>query len=382
MRKIVVASDSFKGSVSSMEVAECAGLAIHKIFPDCEVVKIPVGDGGEGTVGTLIAALGGETVSCIVHDPLMRPIEATYGILADHRTAVIEMAAASGLTLVSVSERNPLRTTTYGTGELIRDAMERGCRDFMIGIGGSATYDGGIGELRDLGFRFLDEGGNELESGGESLGRIYAVDRSMALPQLEESSFTIACDVNNPFYGEEGAAYVFARQKGADDTMVRLLDEGLRNLAEVIGRTEGIEVNQIPGSGAAGGLGGALVAFLKGVLKPGIRMVLDALRFDERIRGADLIITGEGKLDKQTCMGKTPFGVLRAGMRQGIPVVVMGGYVEEVEALNASGFLAVLPLLPYPVSLEQAMDKDFTCRNIGRALEQQLRVIRHYSRRF
>ncbi len=334
-------------------------------------MNIPVGDGGEGTVGTLIAALGGETVSCIVHDPLMRPIEATYGILADHRTAVIEMAAASGLTLVSVSERNPLRTTTYGTGELIRDALERGCRDFLIGIGGSATNDGGIGMLRALGFRFLDEGGNELESGGESLGRIYAVDRSMALPQLEESSFTIACDVNNPFYGEEGAAYVFARQKGADDTMVRLLDEGLRNLAEVIGRTEGIEVNQMPGSCAAGGLGGAFVAFLKCVLKPGIRMVLDALRFDERIRGADLIITGEGKLDKQTCMGKTPFGVLRAGMRQGIPVVVMGGCVEEVEALNASGFLAVLPLLPYPVSLEQAMDKDFTFRNIGRALEQQ-----------
>ena len=351
MRKIVVASDSFKGSVSSIEVAECAELAIRKVFPDCEVVKIPVGDGGEGTVETLITAMGGEAVYCVVHDPLMRPVEATYGILGDNRTAVIEMATASGLTLVPVSERNPLRTTTYGTGELIKDAMDRGCRDFLIGIGGSATNDGGTGMLQALGFRFLDRKGNELGLGGQILNQIYEIDCSRALSQLRETSFTIACDVNNPFYGEKGAAYVFARQKGADDAMVRLLDEGLRNFAEVIKRTGRIKIDDIPG---------------------------DALRFDECIRGADLIITGEGKLDKQTCMGKTPCGVLQAGMRQGIPVIVMGGSVEEVEALNKSGFLAVLPLLPYPVSLEQAMDKDFTCWNIGRALEQQLRVIQYY----
>lgn len=229
-----------------------------------------------------------------------------------------------------------------------------------------------------MGFRFLDRDGNELELGGQILNRIYEIDCSRALSQLRETSFTIACDVNNPFYGEKGAAYVFARQKGADDAMVRLLDEGLRNFAEVIKRTGRIKIDDIPGAGAAGGLGGGFVAFLKAELKPGIRMVLDALRFDECIRGADLIITGEGKLDKQTCMGKTPFGVLQAGVRQDIPVIVMGGSVEEVEALNKSGFLAVLPLLPYPVSLEQAMDKDFTCRNIGRALEQQLRVIQYY----
>ncbi|WP_297907500.1 glycerate kinase [uncultured Parabacteroides sp.] len=378
MRKIVIASDSFKGSVTSAAIAECAEVAVHKVFPDCEVVKIPVGDGGEGTAETLIAALGGEVVSCTVHDPLMRPVEAAYGILGDKRTAVIEMAVASGLTLVTMQERNPLLTTTYGTGELIKDALNRGCRNFLIGIGGSATNDGGTGMLQALGFRFLDEAGNELGSGGQILNRIYSVDRSMALPQLRESSFTIACDVNNPFYGEKGAAYVFARQKGADDAMICSLDEGLRNFAEVIERTERVEVNRIPGSGAAGGLGGGFVAFLKGVLKPGIQMVLEALRFDERIQGADLIITGEGKLDKQTCMGKTPFGVLQAAMRQDIPVIVMGGSVMEVDLLTASGFLAVLPLLPYPVSLEQAMDKEFTERNIMRALEQQLRVIRYY----
>lgn len=377
MRKIVVASDSFKGSVSSAEVADCAEVAIHKVFPDCEVVKIPVGDGGEGTVDTLIAALDGEAVPCRVHDPLMRPIEAVYGILGDKRTAVIEMAAASGLTLIPSSERNPMLTTTYGTGELIKDALSRGCRNFLIGIGGSATNDGGTGMLRALGFRFLDKSGDELGLGGQALSRICSVDHSGVSPSLGEASFTIACDVNNPFYGERGAAYVFARQKGADDAMIRSLDEGLRNFAEVIERTEGIAVNRIPGSGAAGGLGGGFVAFLKATLQPGIQMVLEALRFDERIRDADLIITGEGKLDKQTCMGKTPWGVLRAGSRQGIPVIVIGGSVEAVEALNESGFLAVLPLLPYPVSLERAMEKDFTRQNIMRTLEQQLRVIRY-----
>lgn len=378
MKKIVIASDSFKGSVSSMEVAECAELAIHKVFPDCEVMKIPVGDGGEGTVETLITAMDGKAVSCTVHDPLMRPIEAVYGILGDNRTAVIEMATASGLTLVPLPERNPLLTTTYGTGELIKDALDQGCRNFLIGIGGSATNDAGTGMLQALGFRFLDHEGEELGLGGQILDKVRSVDRSLVLPELREATFTVACDVNNPFYGEKGAAYVFARQKGADDAMIRSLDAGLRNLAGVIKRIEAIEIDDIPGAGAAGGLGGGCVAFLRAALKPGIQMVLEALRFDERIQGADLIITGEGKLDKQTCMGKTPYGVLQAGRRQSIPVIVMGGSVEEVEALNQSGFLAVFPLLPYPVSLEQAMDKDFTCQNIMRALEQQLRLIRYY----
>lgn len=381
MKKIVIASDSFKGSVSSMEVAECAELAIHKVFPTCEVVKIPVGDGGEGTVETLITAMDGKAVSCTVHDPLMRPVEAVYGILGDNRTAVIEMATASGLTLVPLPERDPLLTTTYGTGELIKDALDRGCRNFLIGIGGSATNDAGTGMLQALGFRFLDHEGGELGLGGQILDKVCSVDRSRVLPQLREATFTVACDVNNPFYGEQGAAYVFARQKGADDAMIRSLDEGLRNFAGVIKRIEAIEIDDIPGAGAAGGLGGGCVAFLRAALKPGIQMVLEALRFDERIQGADLIITGEGKLDKQTCMGKTPYGVLQAGRRQNIPVIVIGGSVEEVEALNQSGFLAVFPLLPYPVSLEQAMDKDFTCQNIRRALEQQLRVIRYYSNR-
>lgn len=380
MKKIVVASDSFKGSITSSEVAECAALAIHKVFPECEVVKIPVGDGGEGTVETLITAMHGKMVDCIVHDPLMRPIEVTYGISGDEKTAVIEMATASGLTLVPPAERNPLLTTTYGTGEMIKDALNLGCRNFLLGIGGSATNDAGTGMLQALGFRFLDKDGEVLGLGGEMLSRICSIDDSDVLPSLRETSFTVACDVNNPFYGEKGAAYVFARQKGADDTMIRLLDDGLRNFATVIKKTGREEIDEIPGAGAAGGLGGGCVAFLKAKLKPGIEMVLDTLHFEERIQGADLIITGEGKLDKQTCMGKTPFGVLQAAQKQNIPVIVLGGSVEETEALIKAGFLAVLPLLPYPVSLEQAMDKDFTSDNIMRAVEQQLRVIQYYIR--
>lgn len=381
MKKIVVASDSFKGSVSSSEVAECAGLAIHKVFPKCEVVKIPVGDGGEGTMETLITAMQGKMVDCIVHDPLMRPIEVTYGISGDEKTAVIGMATASGLTLVPPAERNPLLTTTYGTGEMIKDALKRGCRNFLLGIGGSATNDAGTGMLQALGFRFLDKDGEVLELGGEMLSRICSIDDSDVLPSLREASFTVACDVNNPFYGEKGAAYVFARQKGADDRMIRVLDDGLRNFATVIKRTGREEIDEIPGAGAAGGLGGGCVAFLKAKLKPGIEMVLDALHFEERIQGADLVITGEGKLDLQTCMGKTPFGVLQAAKKQNIPVIVLGGAVEETEALNKAGFLAVLPILPYPVSLEQAMDKDFTSHNIMRTLEQQMRVMQYYTHR-
>lgn len=379
MKKIVVASDSFKGSVASAEVAECAERAIHKVFPDCEVVKIPVGDGGEGTVETLITAMQGKTVGCVVHDPLMRPVEVTYGISGDQKTAVIEMAAASGLTLVPVSERNPLVTSTYGTGEMIKDALSWGCRHFLIGIGGSATNDAGMGMLQALGFRFLDKDGQALGLGGEMLGRVWSIDDSGVLPSLREASFTVACDVSNPFYGEQGAAYVFARQKGADEQMIRLLDNGLRNFAAVVKKTGRRAIDTLAGAGAAGGLGGGFVAFLHAVLKPGIQMVLDALHFEERIQGADLIITGEGKLDKQTCMGKTPFGVLQAGLKQAIPVIVLGGSVEETEALNKAGFLAVLPLLPYPVSLEQAMDKGFTRHNIMRVLEQHMRMIRYYT---
>ena len=375
MRKIVIAPDSFKGSVAAREVADSAERAVREVFPACEVVKIPLGDGGEGTMGALLAALGGERVSCRARDPLSRPLWADYAILEDGRTAIVEMARASGLPLLAPAERDPSRATTYGTGELIRDALERGCRRFLLAIGGSATNDGGTGLLRALGYRFLDGRGEELEPCGAALARIAAVDRSGVSPALREASFTVACDVDNPLYGERGAAEVFARQKGADDAMVRMLDAGLRNYARVIERATGTRVDELPGAGAAGGLGAGLVAFLGAELKPGIQMVLEATRFDERIQGADLIITGEGKLDRQTCMGKAPWGVSRAATRQGIPVIALGGSVEDTPLLNQRGFLAVLSILPAPVSLERAMDKDFTLRNIQRTVEQALRIL-------
>lgn len=375
MRKIVVASDSFKGSVSSEEVARSVGVGVRKVLPECEVIEIPVADGGEGTIEALVSAMNGRLVACRVHDPLMRPVEAKYGILEDGRTAVVEMALASGLTLVSAEERNPMLTTTFGTGELIRDALQRGCRQFLVGIGGSATNDAGTGMLQALGFRFLDAEGAELGRGGRILEKIRSVDAAAVLPELRNAFFTIACDVNNPFSGMQGAAFVYARQKGADDGMIGELDRGLKSFAAVIQATLQKEIDTIPGAGAAGGLGGGFIAFLQAELKPGIQMVLDTLHFDERIRNADLIITGEGKMDRQTGMGKTPAGVLEAAKRQQIPVVAIGGTIEDTEALNELGFLSVLSIQPGPVSLDQAMDRNFALRNIQRTVEQLLRLM-------
>ena len=374
MKKIIIASDSFKGCLSSLEVADAARAGILKVLPDCEVVGIPVADGGEGTTEALVAAMNGRFVSCEVHDPLMNLIQVEYGILGDELTAVIEMASASGLTLVPPEKRNPMLTTTCGTGELIKDALQRGCRRFLIGIGGSATNDAGAGMLQALGFRFLDSEGNELDKGGQILEQIAYIDLEKVIPALQESVFTIACDVNNPFSGENGAAFVYARQKGGDDAMIRQLDKGLKHFSDVIQISIGKDIDAIPGAGAAGGLGGGFLAFLPATLKPGIQMVLDALDFNSRIRNADLIITGEGKLDRQTGMGKTPAGVLNAGKKQQIPVIAIGGSVEETDALVQQGFLAVFSIQPGPVSLQLAMEKSFACQQIERIVEQIIRT--------
>ena len=378
MKKVVVASDSFKECLSSMDVVYAATNAIRKVFPNCEVIGIPVADGGEGTVNALVDAMEGKLICCRVHNPLMHIIETFYGILGDGKTAVIEMAAASGLTLVPIEERNPLLTTTYGTGKLIRDALLRGCNRFLIGIGGSATNDAGTGMLQALGFRFLDKEGNELGQGGQILDKICSIDRSQVIPQLQTAVFIIACDVNNPFSGENGAAWVYARQKGAGEAMIRQLDNGLKHLARVILDTEQQDIDRISGAGAAGGLGGGFLAFLQATLKPGIQMVLETLCFDEQIRGADLLITGEGQMDRQTGMSKTPVGILKAEKKQGIPVIAIGGSIEDSESLNCLGFLSVLPIQPGVVTLEQAKDKEFATRNIQRTLEQQLRIIRYF----
>ena len=374
MKKIIIASDSFKGCLSSLDIARAAGAGIRKVLPECEVVGIPVADGGEGTTEALIDAMNGRFVSCEVHDPLMNPLRVEYGILGDRLTAVIEMASSGGLTLVPPEKRNPMLTTTYGTGEVIKDALQRGCRRFLTGIGGSATNDAGTGMLQALGFRFLDSDGKDLDKGGQILEQIAQIDSTKAIPALQESVFTIACDVNNPFSGENGAAFVYARQKGADDAMIRQLDKGLNHFASVIRGALGKDIDSIPGAGAAGGLGGGFLAFLPATLKPGIQMVLEALDFDSRIQNADLIITGEGRLDRQTGMGKTPAGVLAAGKRQQIPVIAIGGTVEETDALLQQGFLAVLSIQPGPVSLQEAMEPSFASKQIERIVEQIIRL--------
>ncbi len=368
MRKITVASDSFKGSLTSMQVADNVERAVKEVFPDCHVQKIDVADGGEGTVEALVSSLGGEYVDVEVAGPIGRKVTARYGIIDEGRTAVIEMAVASGLPLISPEERNPLKTSTYGTGMMIRDALNRGCRKFLVGIGGSATNDGGTGMLSALGFMFLDKDGYVLEGTGENLARITSVCDADVPREISEAEFTVACDVENPFCGPAGAAYVFAPQKGADEAMVRCLDEGLASFAGVISRYTGQMVANLPGAGAAGGLGGAFKAFLGARLTRGIEIVLDAIGFDGKIAGSSLVITGEGSVDAQTLMGKTPSGVLARASKLGIPVMVLGGKVDASVDFLKAGFSAVCQVTPEDMSLEDAMKADIAGENIFNAV--------------
>lgn len=375
MKKITVAVDSFKGSLSSCEVADAFEVGFKRVFPACEVCKVGIADGGEGLVDALVQALGGEYVELTVADPLMRPVTARYGIVDNGATAVVEMSAASGLPLLAVQERNPLKTTTYGTGEMIADALGRGCRKFLVGIGGSATNDAGVGMLRALGFRFLNATGEELMGGGEILEQISTIDNSSVIEGLAEAQFTVACDVTNPLYGVEGAAYVFAPQKGADAAMVERLDAGLRSFAEVVKRYNGEDISAVAGAGAAGGMGGGFKALLGAQLQRGIDMVLAAMHFDEIIAGSDLVITGEGRLDRQTVMGKAPSGVLRMAREQGIPCVAIGGAVEMCEELAESDFAAIFPIISAPISLERAMQSDVAAANVVRTATQIARLL-------
>ncbi len=377
MKHITIAVDSFKGSLSSLNVAEAVERGFRKELPECEVRKVSIADGGEGTVEALVQTLGGEYVDIEVANPLMRPVMARYGVVDGGATAVIEMAAASGLPLLKLEERNPLRTTTYGTGEMIADALRRGCRKFLVGIGGSATNDGGVGMLSALGFRFLDVAGCELVGGGEILERIVSIDESSVMPQVRDAEFIVACDVANPLYGEQGAAYVFAPQKGADAAMVERLDFGLRRFAEAVMRHNGSNISSLAGAGAAGGLGGGFVGLLNARLERGIDMVLEAMHFQDIIDGCDLVITGEGRLDAQTAMGKAPSGVLHAAQLRGIPVIAIGGAVVECEELEQSGFLAIFPVVSSPMPLEEAMRCDVAARSVERTARQIARLIKY-----
>lgn len=366
--KIVVASDSFKGSLSSLGVADAASKAINQVYPKCEVVKVDVADGGEGTMDALRGTLGGHKVLIEVSDPLGRPVQASYVILDDGVTAVLEMASASGLPLLTPAERNPLKTSTFGTGQLIADALNKGCRKFLVGIGGSATNDAGMGMLQALGVRFFDAEGNLLQGKGESLELVQSIDRNSLCEGLTESEFIVACDVDAPLYGQKGAAYVFAPQKGADPDMVRQLDMGLKHFAcKVLSyNITSDDLSHVAGAGAAGGLGFGFIAFLNARLERGIEMVLDAIGFDSIIEMADLIITGEGRIDSQTLTGKTPFGVLQRAKKQDIPVVAIGGTVAlDPQAALEAGFAGVYAVTPEGMLLETAMRPDVASENIS-----------------
>lgn len=378
MRKVILAIDSFKGCLSSKEAETAAAQGIRHVFPTCETICLPVADGGEGMQRVLTEALNGQEIRLSAHDPLMQMRQTAYGLSGDGTTAFIEMAAISGLPLVPLRQRNPSLTTTYGTGELIKDALNRGCRRFVIGLGGSATNDAGLGMLQALGFRFRDRYGNELGKAqpmcGQLLSEIAFIDFSTALPALREARFTAACDVCNPFFGPEGAACVFAPQKGADPEMVAALDKGLQHLAQVIQQTTGHDIATLPGAGAAGGMGGTLSALLNAELKPGIDLLLDLTDFDKLIEGADLIITGEGKSDRQTVMGKVPSGILKRASRQGIPVILVSGSIEDADILNQAGFRAAFSITPAPMSLEEAMRPSTACQNIMQTVGQICRI--------
>lgn len=367
--KIVVASDSFKGSLSSREVAQAAMRGIQKVLPECEVVAVNVADGGEGTVEAVVEALGGEIVTAIVSDPLGRSVSARYGITG--KTAIIEMAAASGLTLLTNEERNPWVTSTYGTGEMIMDAVKRGCRDFLVGLGGSATNDAGMGMLQALGFRFYDIDDQEIIDGcGGRLQDVARIDDTGVMDAVRQCHFTVACDVDTPFCGSEGAAYVFAPQKGADMEMVARLDSGMVSFAEVIEKTYGIDVTSMAGAGAAGGMGGGFYAFLNATPKRGVDMVLDAIDFDSIIRGADLVITGEGKIDYQTVKGKTAAGVLARAKAQDIPVMAIAGRVEMCDSVAQMGFAGVYPIMENEMPLAVAMQPDFAAANVEKTVKK------------
>ena len=370
MKKIVVASDSFKGSLTSLEVAAGAEQGIHEVFPECEVVKVNVADGGEGTMDALRSTLGGQWVTVAAADPLGRPRDVSYVVLSDGKTAVIEMSAASGLPLLEPQERNPMLTSTFGTGEMIVDALSRGCRRFLVGIGGSATNDAGMGMLEALGFRFIDKDGKVLPGRGESLSEVVDIDMSHVSPEVKESEFIIACDVDSPFCGPRGAAYVFSPQKGADPQMVAELDAGMEHLAEVIVRTTGKDIRNIPGAGAAGGLGGGFLAFLNSRLERGIEMVLDAIAFDDIIRGSDLVITGEGRVDSQTLTGKTPYGIMKRAQKQNIRTVAIGGSVKLGDDDDVSGFDSIWPVTPEGMPLEEAMKAETASANVRETVKK------------
>ena len=374
--KVVIAIDSLKGSLSSMEAGMAIKDGILAAKPDAEVIVKPLADGGEGTTDALIEGMNGERIDLTVTGPMHTPVDAYYGYLKDTNTAVMEMASAAGITLVPDSEKNPLLATSYGVGEMINDAIQRGCRNFIIGIGGSVTNDGGIGMLKALGVRFLDENGEDAGEGGQALAKVARIDVSGMNPLLKECHIQVACDVNNPLCGENGSTYVYGPQKGVTEDMQKTLDEAMAHFARVTSETLENDYMNTPGAGAAGGLGYAFLAYTGAALTPGIELILDAVGLEEELSGADVVVTGEGRLDFQTAMGKAPVGVARLAKKYNAKVIAFAGSVtKEATACNKEGIDAFFPILRGVCTLAEAMDPVAARNNMTATVEQVFRLL-------
>ena len=375
--KIAVAIDSLKGSLSSLEAGEAIKDGILKAMPDAEVWVRPMADGGEGTVEALTLGMQGQLETVTVTGPLGKPVEATYGIVKEKHLAVLEMSAAAGITLVEEKDRNPLYTTTYGVGEMIKDAIQKGCRDFIVGIGGSATNDGGSGMLQALGFGLLDKNGEQVALGARGLEDIARITDENVLTELRKCSFRIACDVTNPLCGEQGCSAVYGPQKGATKEMIARMDAWLAHFAEISQETfENADANQ-PGTGAAGGLGFAFLSFLNARLQSGITIVLGETRLEDYIKDADLVVTGEGRLDSQTVMGKAPAGVAELAQKHGKKVIAFSGCVtEDATVCNEHGIGAFFPILRTVVPLAEAMNVETARKNMTATAEQVFRLVK------
>lgn len=375
--KAVIAIDSFKGSLSSVEAGNAAAEGIRRADAHAQVIVRPLADGGEGTVEALVHGMSGVTVNVRVTGPLGKPVDCEYGVIKESETAVIEMSGAAGITLVSPERRNPLYTTTYGVGEVIKDAIGRGCRRFVVGIGGSATNDGGIGMLQALGYGFLDKEGKQIPFGAEGLGQLVCITDEDVIPELAECEFRIACDVTNVLCGENGCSAVYGPQKGATPSMIKQMDKWLEDYAVLAGKKYPQANPRQEGTGAAGGLGFAFLTFTNAVLESGIKIVLEETMLEKYIEGADIVVTGEGRIDGQTAMGKAPIGVAKLAKKYDIPVIAFAGSVtKEAVFCNENGIDAYFPILRNIATLEEAMEPENAKANMADAVEQVFRLIK------
>ena len=374
---ILIAIDSFKGSISSLDSAKAIEEGIRKVYIDANVNAFPIADGGEGTVDAIVSCMNGEFKNVRVHNPLGNIIESKYGVVGE--TAIIEMASAAGITLVTDKERNPMNTTTYGVGEMIKDAVENGYRDFVIGIGGSATNDGGTGMLAALGYEFLTKEGKKTELGAKGLKELYSISDKNALKELSECTFNVACDVINPLCGPLGCSRIYGPQKGADEDMIIKMDKWLDKYAELSKTINKNADKNFRGAGAAGGMGFAFKTFLNANLTPGVELILNKLGINEKMAQADIVITGEGRLDNQTSMGKAPTGVSKLAKKYNKPVIAFSGVVSEgAEKCNDCGIDAFFPIIRRVCTTKEAMNTENAYKNLRDTVEQTFRLIKTF----